>query len=175
VYFNRTYRRFCSENGFTLIELLIVIALLGALASVVLPRVIASRTAAWDDSIVPQEMSRIRLAFDEFVCDCAPTANDWVRITATDLAILMEYDADTDWSFPETYDAQRGKGWRGPYLIAEGRLNERPVIFDPYYSDELTNHHYRVEQSNSVTQLVFIGADHELDTADDQRSELHRN
>jgi hypothetical protein len=152
-----------------------VVALLGALACVVLPRVSASRTAAWGDALVPQEMSRIRLVFDEFVCDCAPTSNDLVYVVATGLAILMEYDADTNWSFPETYDAQRCKGWRGPYLTAEGMIDGIPVILDPYYSDAQTNHYYRVEQSNTVTQLVFIGADHELDTADDQRCELHRN
>jgi prepilin-type N-terminal cleavage/methylation domain-containing protein len=161
--------------GFTLLELLIVVGLLAALAALVLPRVTARRTDVWDDSLVPQEMSRIRSAFDAFVCDCVPTSNDLVKVAASGLSILMEYDSDQDWSFPDAYDAERGKGWRGPYMTAEGTIDELPVILDPYYSDSLTNHYYRVEQSNAVTTLVFVGSDGEVDTEDDLRCELYWN
>lgn len=165
-------------TGFTLIEMLIVIGLLGALAVLVIPRVTVSRTAAWNASLIPQEMSRIQAAFDAFACDCVPTSNDLVKIAESGLSVLMEYDDATGWSFPENYDAMRGKGWRGPYIQPEGIVNGLPVLYDPFYSEEraaaFTNHYYRVVQTNDL-QVVAVGLDHEFETEDDICCDLYLN
>jgi prepilin-type N-terminal cleavage/methylation domain-containing protein len=107
------------HGGFTLIELLIVIGLLGALATLVLPRLTVEKEWAVDESLAPKEMMDIRRAYAAFEADCVPTKGDRELIAKYGLEILMKYES-RGWSFPASFDPARGKGWRGPYIQQEG-------------------------------------------------------
>jgi len=110
-----------SRAGFTLIELLIVIGLLAALATLVLSNLTFTRTEALDDSLVQKELSDIQRAFQRFEADCVPRQDDYKLIAKYGLAPLMEYDeyltgTGDEWTFPEEWDNERRRGWRGPYI-----------------------------------------------------------
>ncbi|MFP4175962.1 MAG: type II secretion system protein [Candidatus Brocadiia bacterium] len=104
---------------FTLIELLIVIGLLGALATLVLPSFRVQREESLE-KIVKKEMADVQKAFQRFQADCVPQTSDYNLISRYGLEILAEYDDSRGWTFPDEWDPDRGKGWRGPYLQAEG-------------------------------------------------------
>jgi len=153
-------------RGFTLIELLIVIGLLGALATLVLSGLGASRTEAFNDALVQKELSDIQQAFQRFVLDCAPVRSDYALIAKYGLAPLMDpghggyLETGDAWSFDDTWNNARGRGWRGPYLEREGETaidvtmaandipmvlgqveaatggTEVPVVQTPYVNDQ---------------------------------------
>lgn len=137
-----------NQTGFSLIELLIVIGLMGALAALVLPSITADKEEVVDGSMVAKEMMDIRRAFLAFEADCLPNRNDRELIGIYGLEVLMQFseEAGKDWSFPDAFDPARKKGWRGPYLHAEGRTSiqlsggqgagtaaDVPVVYDPRY------------------------------------------
>lgn len=174
-----------TRRGFTLIELLIVIGLLGAMAVLVMPRMTASKSQAVDESMVLAEMSTIRQAFARFAADCQPTSADFENFNTHGLAILMRSDvASLTWSFPLSYEARRGKGWRGPYLESESRRDIHPaqpgqppttgavtvpVILDPRAdmdSGPDLQRYYRVlrEPATGHLALIYIGENGVLDT-----------
>jgi len=179
--------RYTQASGFTLIELLIVIGLLGALASLALPRLTVQKTWALDTSIAPSEMMEIRRAYAAFQADCMPTKTDKAELSTYGLEILVSTNrwssswADT-WSFPERFDPDRGKGWRGPYLRSEGtrivHMNEPgqptdgdsapttaiPVVHDPR-GEGADGHYYRVlhEPNGDHLALVFVGENGNLE------------
>lgn len=173
-----------TRKGFTLIELLIVIGLLGAMAVLVLPRMSASKSWAVNESMVLAEMSTIRQAFARFAADCQPSSADFENFNTHGLAILMRSDvASLTWSFPLSYDARRGKGWRGPYLESESRRDidpaqpgqpptgavTVPVILDPRAdmdSGSDLQRYYRVlrEPTTGHLALIYIGENGVLDT-----------
>lgn len=176
------------KDAFTLLELLVVIGLLGALAMLLLPRLQMQRSQVVEKSLAPAEMMDIRRAFAAFEADCAPTPADWEIIEKYGLEILMEYDAERGWSFPDSFDYQRGKGWRGPYieqqgtrrvyidqngqpLAGSGTTATIPVVHDPYSALPDDEHYYRlihtVESGKDYLKLVFIGSDGVLGTDDD--------
>ena len=169
-------RRHLTCRGFTLIELLIVIGLLGALAMLLLTSWSADRTKTLDSSIVQKELYDIQRAFQRFQADCVPKQGDYKLMTRYGLAILMKYPDDMqpgtggdEWSFARHWDAERSRGWRGPYIESEGtrevdlggspistigqpELPELeggtpiPVICTPYVNDDdgSTGDYYRV-------------------------------
>lgn len=172
--------------GFTLVELLIVIAILGAIATLVIPRLMVDRTDVFDKSLAPAEMMEISNAFGRFVADCAPTSADRTRIGQYGLQILMECTPDSDgkcdggWSIPAEFDPDRGKGWRGPYIHQEGQRTVyyeagnrgQPqtgsgaqetifVVTDPFSKTDDDEHYYRVlyEPINRYLALVYVGKD----------------
>jgi len=173
------------RGGFSLIELLIVIGLLGALATLVLPRLTVEKEWAVDESLAPKEMMDIRRAYAAFEADCVPTKGDRELIGKYGLGILMKYDASMapgtggeEWSFPASFDPARGKGWRGPYLQQEDTRNVDltgsgqtydgvssdaiPVILDPRHNTDASNgeeRYYRVlyEPTNRYLALVYVG------------------
>lgn len=108
-----------ARHVFTLIELLIVIGLLGALTTLVLPSFGGLREESME-KVVKKEMADIQEAFQRFRADCVPQTSDYKAITLYGLEILAEYDDSRGWTFPDGWDPDRGKGWRGPYLQAEG-------------------------------------------------------
>jgi len=176
-------RLLSGQRGFSLIELLIVIGLLGALATLVLPQFQVKRTEVLDEQLAPAEMMDIRRAFAAFEADCAPTSADRALIEQYGLEILMKFEPLRSWSFPASFDNERGKGWRGPYIERQGsrKVNtvsgqpllpggtEIPVVHDPYSDLPDDDHYYRVTKPAAETKLnlVFIGSDGALGTADD--------
>ncbi len=176
-------RLLSSLAGFTLIELLIVIGLLGVLASLVLSSLQVQRTDVLDNSLAPAEMMDICKAFVAFEADCVPTSTDRTLIEQYGLEILMDYESSRGWSFPDEFDFDRGKGWRGPYIERQGSREvntvsgqpllsggtDLPVVHDPYSDLPDDEHYYRVIKPAAETKLklVFIGSDGALGTADD--------
>ncbi len=181
-----TYR---TRYGFTLIELLIVIGLLGGLAMLVLPRLSVDRNWAGDEALAPSEMMAIRRAYAAFEADCVPTTVDAQKIGQYGLEILMRYESSRGWSFPGSFDPARRKGWRGPYLEAQGTrtvyINENgqpltgsgamaeiPVVHDSRHGMNATGQaerYYRVlhEPKSGHLALVYIGANGMLECEPD--------
>ena len=180
--------RVMCDRGFSLIELLIVIGLLGALAAVMLTNLGVDRTETLDRSIVQKELADIQRAYQRFAADCVPSQADYKRMTRYGLEILTTYDSSRGWSFPSEWDTERGKGWRGPYIEAEGTADvdatdsngdgiadslgqpagstEISVICTPYVADEdgYEGDYYRVipevDAGDSITQLWVVFPSH---------------
>lgn len=183
-----------SRFGFTLLELVIVIGLLGALSMLVLPRLRVTKTWAVDESLAPSEMMEIRRAYAAFQADCLPSADDKDQIAQYGLAILMTTNVawSSAWSFPLSYEPNRGKGWRGPYLQPEGNRTiywsvagqpttgtgptvSIPVIHDPRHDRDAAStgdHYYRVLLRANQLHLVYVGEDGTLGTGDDVEQPL---
>lgn len=170
--------------GFTLIELLIVLGLLGALATLLITGLTVNRQEALDDSIVQKELSDIQRAFQQLDADCVLQEGDYRLISRYGLAVLMKYHdylipADGNWSFASSWNADQGKGWRGPYIMAEStrRVNlgdevstagqnpsdggtAVPVVCTPYAADVNDGHFYRVvpqlDDDDSIAQLWVL-------------------
>ena len=161
-------------SAFTLIELLIVIGMLGALATLVLPSLAATKTDAFDP-IVQTEMQDIRMAFQRFYNDVMPNDDQLDLFRKYGLAPLLQneltgaYDNNSDHANDLVlWDPDRQRGWRGPYLEIEGtreivtpndnsngqnepRDDETtqpyvkiPVILDPYSATAKDARFYRV-------------------------------
>jgi prepilin-type N-terminal cleavage/methylation domain-containing protein len=173
------------KRAFTLIELLIVIGLLGGLAMLVLPRLSVNRHWASDEALAPSEMMEIRRAYAAFEADCLPTTADAEKMAQYGLEILMRFESSRGWSFPESYDPARRKGWRGPYLEAQGTRTvyvngigqpltgsgptaQIPVVHDPRHGMDAAGQaerFYRVlrEPTSGHLALVYIGANGTLE------------
>ncbi len=159
-----------------MIELLIVIGLLGALATLMLPSLKVTRTEAMDP-IVHKEMQDIRLAFQRFYQDVMPNDDVLELFRLYGLAPLMTASISGEFSLDD-WDDDRQRGWRGPYLDPEGTrtlsgVDDVPVILDPYSDESDDEHFYRVLCPGSTGNwdydnlgLVFIGTDDadQLDT-----------
>ena len=146
------------QGGFTLIELLIVIGLLGALATLVIPSLSVRRDDVYRNSIVPSEMATIRDAFNRFVADCAPTREDFERIlTESDerkrLRILL--DAPTgSYDFPAAWDPVRQRGWNGPYFADGNRWVSSSNRSSPFYRTMIGDPFYDPSEEEDETKAV---------------------
>ena len=171
---------------FTLLELLIVIGMLGALATLILPHLAVAKTEAFDP-MVQTEMQDIRIAFQRFYNDVMPNEAQLDLFRKYGLAPLMQSELPGIYNFPG-WDPDRCRGWRGPYLESEGtRIIDAnsdgqaqaesgvsiPVILDPYAKTDGDARYYRVlcGKKDSLTYdgsrlaLVFIGVENDvLDT-----------
>ncbi len=175
-----------ARAGFTLIELLIVLGILGALAALLLSTMSVNRTETLDNSIVQKELADIQAAFQQFEADCVLNEDDYELVSRYGLAVLMQYGclpSGDNWSFGASWHADRGKGWRGPYMAEEARREidlgesgistagqapvaggaEVPVVCTPYADGNNDGHFYRVvpelDGDGQIEQLwvVFPG------------------
>lgn len=94
------------QGGFTLVEIMVVVAILGVLASVALPR-LTGRTQEARIQAARLEVENLGTALDAYEYDCGryPT-------TSEGLSALQSSDG-------------AGPGWKGPYL-------RRRVPLDPW-------------------------------------------
>jgi type II secretory pathway pseudopilin PulG len=148
--------------AFTLIELLIVIGLLGALTTLILPAFKQTRVSSFNQ-IVQSDLAEIRSAFQRFYRDCVPNDSDLENVRVYGIEILLQKPSECNtanpWSFDDEYDADKQKGWRGPYLEDEGERVIKPdsigqdttdgsakikVIEDPFSNSPTDGHYYRV-------------------------------
>ena len=119
-----------AQRGFTLLELLVVLAILGVLATMAVPRVLAYLGTAKSDAAAVQ-VQRLGTTLDLFRLDVGryPSAQEG-------LTILVER--------PEGLE-----GWNGPYL------KKREMLLDPWgriYA-------YRVPGEHGDYDLYSFGAD----------------
>lgn len=171
-----------ASHRFTLIELLIVIGLLGALSMLVLPRFTARRTEAFEP-MVRHEMQDIRRAFQRFRQDVVPTPGQLDLFRRYGLAPLLAQEVAGAYGATDlpSWDEDRQRGWRGPYLETQGsrRIDPGqpgqpvltsggtvvPVVLSPFSANTGDGHFYRVlcRRNNGVDwshrdlALVFVG------------------
>jgi prepilin-type N-terminal cleavage/methylation domain-containing protein len=173
-----------TTSAFTLIELLIVIGLLGALATIMLPTLSVKRVESLEQ-VVSHDMAQIRSAFQRLYRDAVLTESDLENVRRYGLYPLMERpDGSHDsWSIP-AFDSDRDRGWRGPYAEQEGRrqidadgvgqpsgVAEVPVIEAPFSTSATDGHYYRVVAPKNTSGdyvyremlLVCVGANGNLD------------
>jgi len=106
-------------------ELLIVVAVLAALAMVVLPHFSTTKKMA-NDIAVQSELAEIQRAFIRFKNDCMLTQDQYDDVAKYGVSVLMKNrNADNDAIFTD-WDDDKGRGWRGPYLVSEGMRRINP-------------------------------------------------
>jgi general secretion pathway protein G len=126
-----------NQKGFTLAEIMLVIAILGILASVVIPR-LTGRTQDARVQAARLQMENFALALEAFEHDCG-------RFPSTEegLEALRESPSDAT-------------GWRGPYL-------RKAVPMDPWKKDYL----YRAPGQKDDFDVISVGPDGREGTSDD--------
>ncbi|AKJ64840.1 type II secretion system protein [Kiritimatiella glycovorans] len=126
-----------ASSGFTLIELLIVIGLLGALASLMLPLLKVDKEKSME-SVVQSEMYDIQRTFIRFYNHCefatgGPTnMADWAAVDLAPLLTQTDTNSPSLFSYEE-WDLAKNRGWRGPYAVSEGtNAAGYRALLDPY-------------------------------------------
>ena len=181
------------KKYFSLIELLIVIGILGALCTLILPGFGDAEEDA-KEKVVLTEMREAQNAFRRFASDVMLKSNimkmdDILKYGLWPLMKETHPDSASSITYSD-YDAESGIGRRGPYLQMEGKITisstltaggqaedtngiEIPVLKDPYGG------YYRVmcpvidyendtdiEKKNKLRRMVLVcsGPDKQLDT-----------
>jgi type II secretory pathway pseudopilin PulG len=181
------------KKYFSLIELLIVIGILGALCTLILPGFGDAEEDA-KEKVVLTEMREAQNAFRRFASDVMLKSNitkmdDILKYGLWPLMKESHPDSNSSITYSD-YDAESGIGRRGPYLQMEGEITiadtltaggqaeetagiEIPVLKDPYGG------YYRVmcpvidyendtdsEKTNKLRRMVLVcsGPDRQLDT-----------
>ncbi len=160
-----------ARSAFTLVELLIVVALLGALASIMLPQFRVGKKDA-NEALITSEMAEIQRAFIRFYNDCSNCTGhvdrvDWANVYLAPLITQTDTEASTPLFSYEPWDLDRNRGWRGPYAVSEGEYtnaddDDYPALLDP------NGNPYQVSAivTNSMTNLwlcideATVGASH---------------
>jgi len=136
-----------SRRNFSLIELLIVIGILGALMTLVLPGFNDTSDDA-KDKVAKAEMREIQKAFQRFAADVIFRNNTDGNNRLKDIAqyglwpLVSEThpvlgSGDTGYVKYDEYDAESGLGRRGPYLEQEGLVQIFPVTITDAYTSTL--------------------------------------
>ncbi|MDR1383275.1 MAG: type II secretion system GspH family protein [Planctomycetaceae bacterium] len=144
------------KRAFTLLELLVVIGLLGALASVLIVNLHIDRKQAIEDSVVVKELADIQAAFQIFAGDVSFNSNkekNYKLAAKYGLSLLLENDDNFD-DWDDDWDNERQIGWRGPYLMPEGKRNNLSVIETPFVVNESDNNYYRVIATDNDGDVV---------------------
>jgi general secretion pathway protein G len=126
-------------TGFTLIELLLVLVILAALATVVVPK-FTKRSEQAKITAAQTDIANMEVTFDAFEIDTGryPTTSEGIRA-------LIEQPSNAD-------------GWKGPYL-------KRGVPKDPWGNDYI---YKQPGQHNEYGyDLYSLGPDGQQGTADD--------
>lgn len=102
-----------NKNGFTLAELMLVVAILGILVSVVLPRM-TGRTKEARHQAARLQMENISMALDAFEYDCGryPTAQEGLE------ALHQQPSGLNPWKGPYMKKAVPFDPWNKPYTYA---------------------------------------------------------
>ncbi|MFP4379750.1 MAG: hypothetical protein ACLFUS_04525, partial [Candidatus Sumerlaeia bacterium] len=137
--------------------------------------------------IVAHDMAEIRGAFQRLYSDGVLSENALDNVRRYGLHPLMERPdgAHDGWAIP-VFDAEKQRGWRGPYVAQEGRrdidaapdafgqpagTDEVPVIEDPFSASDTDGHYYRVVAPENTSGdyvyremlLVCVGPNGDLD------------
>lgn len=117
------------NQGFTIVELLIVITILAIVAGAISVN-FGNTTRDAEDILMKSEMQTICDAFVRFRADCLSGNDDrldemrkfglwplFIRKHPNDTTAYPDVDESIGYAF---YDPEKGYGWAGPYLIAEG-------------------------------------------------------
>lgn len=114
------------RRGFTLIELLIVIVVIAILALIVIPRVMGAGRKAKEASL-KGNLHQLRNAIEQFQSDtgCYPA-------TLAALTLTAEPATGVD-SAGTSVDIPAGS-YKGPYLSAQGGLDNSGIPINPFWS-----------------------------------------
>ncbi len=125
------------RRGFTLVEIMVVVAIIGALLSVALPR-LTGRTEEARLQAARLQVENLAMSLDAFSFDCArfPTA-------AEGLGALRDTPGDA--------------GWKGPYL-------KRALPPDPWHGAYV---YFQPGSRGTDYDVFSAGPDHQSGTEDD--------
>lgn len=100
------------QEGFTLVEIMVVVAIIGALLSVALPR-LTGQTEEARRQAARLQVENLSMAIDAFSFDCArfPSAQEG-------LAALRESPGDRGWKGPYLKRTVPSDPWHGAYVYA---------------------------------------------------------
>jgi prepilin-type N-terminal cleavage/methylation domain-containing protein len=118
-----------ARGAFSLVELMIVVVILGAVVSIVIPMFSYSEKQAKSDAVLA-EMRAVQEAFIDYYSDNMPDRAALEEFASYGLSALcvralngsppIEFQATGVVRWP--YDAANRLGWRGPYLMQEGTV-----------------------------------------------------
>ena len=165
-------------RGFTVIELIVVLAVLAALATLLIPRLSVS-TDNVNDTVLEKEMTDIQAAFMRFGADCVLTDAQLEDIRDYGLWLLFSSTHPDGGDDYPAYDPAKTTGWRGAYALQEGTQDidatavgqpaggtAVPVLLDPHGG------YFRVLMPNAGVgrhrrlALVSTGRNKTLETTD---------
>jgi type II secretory pathway pseudopilin PulG len=161
-----------------MLELIVVLAVIAALATLLIPRLSVS-TDDVNDTVLEKEMADIQTAFMRFAADCVPTDTQLEDIAQYGLWPLFSSTHPDGGSDYPAYDTTKTTGWRGAYAMQEGARDVNPaavgqpsgatsvpVLLDPHGG------YYRVFMPNAGAgrqrrlALVSTGRNKTLETTD---------
>lgn len=148
------------QKGFSLLELLIVLAIIGLIASIAVPKYLnAMNKARWETS--RQELKRVAEAFDQYNLDMGyyPEFASWDEIAVSDNVLIKEGYIDkipTKDKFGNKYD---GYSKADTYLFTGHAANGKFAVRYPKYYIRDGNFLTETEYQELMTTLEQAAAE----------------
>jgi type II secretory pathway pseudopilin PulG len=157
--------------AFTLIELLITIGLLALIVMIIIPTFTGTQSDAIEP-IIQTELSEIQRAFFRLKNDCKLQQQDYNKIAQYGVALLLQNNFDGA-DLLASWDSDRQRGWRGPYLNPEGEqeininsigqqkgITKIPAILAPTQINN-ESEYYRIiatKKINNIDTIIDVNA-----------------
>ena len=158
------------QKGFSLLELLIVLAIIGLLASIAVPKYLnATHKARWETSRA--ELKRVAEAFDQFNLDRGhyPEFANWGEIAVSDNILIKEGYIDKIPMKDKFGNSYEGYSKPDTYLFTGQASPKFPARYPKYY---LRDGNFLTDQEYQSLMITLEQADAEAaDTGDAEAPE----